>query len=741
VYLFAYNTVSALGWLFVLYITVQSLLEGKAPKDFWAQVATPLRYVQTAAFLEVLHALFGLVGSSPIATIMQVGSRLGLLWVFSNNYSEAQAHWSLYLMVGSWALVEVPRYAFYAVNIFVDKVPFPLFWARYTLFMVLYPSGITGEITQIFTSLPAVKGTSLVLFYLSLFALLLYVPGSPFMYFHMVGQRKGAFLKRKTAGTPPPPAAGIEFPLDTRTNERSTTNVNKGAFEAAMRVVKPEEADRIKREKNWRYGYHKHVINHVRVLAGESPEKCIDACKAGLQYLHDSFEFIRDGKTMKLSEAMATINGSFATGFVKGTKPKPEKYDYVVEYSKFPDTGAGKKLRGDELKAQLKLWASRGTIEQDCADQITSVIDHPEWQDLSQYYFVLLGAGSAMGPLITLLEHGANIIAIDIDRKPVWERLIKLAKESCGSMYFPLKREGLTEDQWADNAGCNLFTQTPEVCNWVKQVGQGKDLVVGGYAYLDGALHVKVALAMDAVMEGVIKSRKGNERSVTLAFLCTPTDVHLIPQDAYNGAQANYSKRPLYQRLLELLPLGQLKKNVLPPVKASNGSTLYMVDGIVVPQGPNYALAKRMQHWRAMVSWSQGVQVSSNVAPSTATKSVVHNKQFAAAYQGFKYFRPMEIMYQETSNAVMGALLIHDVRAPNAKTKKQMSQFTNPQELFSIGGFHGGVWRSAYNINSFGTYAAVFYYAKTYSVHLIGGLAVVGGAVFQMIRNPPHLWF
>lgn len=36
--------------------------------------------------------------------------------------------------------------------------------------------------------------------------------------------------------------------------------------------------------------------------------------------------------------------------------------------------------------------------------------------DLSGNYFVLLGAGAAMGPLITLLSLGANIIAIDIVR-------------------------------------------------------------------------------------------------------------------------------------------------------------------------------------------------------------------------------------------------------------------------------------------------------------------------------------
>ena len=40
--------------------------------------------------------------------------------------------------------MEVPRYLFYACNLFMKKVPTPLFFLRYNLFMALYPSGISG---------------------------------------------------------------------------------------------------------------------------------------------------------------------------------------------------------------------------------------------------------------------------------------------------------------------------------------------------------------------------------------------------------------------------------------------------------------------------------------------------------------------------------------------------------------------------------------------------------------------
>lgn len=59
----------------------------------------------------------------------------------------------------SWALVEVPRYAFYAMNL-LGSVPYPLFWLRYSLFAILYPTGITGELGCMYYSLVDLKGDS-----------------------------------------------------------------------------------------------------------------------------------------------------------------------------------------------------------------------------------------------------------------------------------------------------------------------------------------------------------------------------------------------------------------------------------------------------------------------------------------------------------------------------------------------------------------------------------------------------
>jgi len=178
----------------------------------------------------------------------------------------------------------------------------------------------------------------------------------------------------------------------------------------------------------------------------------------------------------------------------------------------------------------------------------------------------------------------------------------------------------------------------------------------------------------------------------------------------------------------------------LEPVDSAEGLTIYLVDGITVAQGPNYALAKRMQHWRAIVARSAGLTVSTNIAPSTRTQSVVSNVQFAAAYEGMYHFKPMEITNPETSNAVMGALLINDICNPESVAQGRVN-LKHPLELFASGGFHGGIWRCGFTISSLGTYAALLFYVSYYKTYVFAGVAgCVGGIAYILRAGLPHKW-
>jgi Protein tyrosine phosphatase-like protein, PTPLA len=631
-------------------------------------------------------------------------------------------------MILSWATVEVPRYLFYVATIVVSstpqkKTPFPLFWLRYSLFAVLYPTGITGELTVFLQAARDAaflqrfgSGTTLLYAYL---LPVIYFFGSPFMIYNMVLNRQSAFRKR--FAKPPPPVRGLAWPMVG--TERSSTETNKAILAAAVGAVNPAARDAILAGRQWRFQYTRHLAALVEAQC-QSPAAALAVAQAGLEEAYRRFEFVApDGTSQSFADAMAPKKSTeapfFYTGFVKGTKAKDPQVSLKVPYK-------GQTLTGQALKDQIQKWVDYGTIEPSCGSAMQKCVDHPEWvSDISNRYFVLLGAGSAMGPLLALLALGANIIAVDLDRPMIWKRLITLAKESSGSITFPLKVDPskcTSDDLLYENAGCNLFTHTPMIRDWLMNLYPDKvAFTVGCYAYLDGALHVQVSLAMDAICRDLSEKRK----NTSLAYLCTPTDLHLIPKEAYDAQVENYKIycKKLYCMFLHLInPKKFLRKNPRAPVVGNDGQSYYIVNGISVAQGPNYALAKRMQHWRAIVARSKGCIVSSNVAPSTSTASVVHNRTFAWAYEGMPYFKPYEIFAPETSNAVMSTLLIYDLYDPKSVGNPKVS-LDNPNQLFAYNSFHGGVWRCAYKIDSIGEASVFLYFGRLAAPYVYGTVA------------------
>lgn len=464
------------------------------------------------------------------------------------------AQWGAALMIFSWALVEVPRYLFYVAAIVTGDAtkgtPYPLFWLRYSLFAVLYPTGISGELSVFLTSAKCdtflstlgESNKSIMYWYAMAFPII-YAPGALPMIFNMVANRKSAMKKR--FARPPPPPRGLVWPVtETKANGeevRSSTPVAKEILAAAIGAVNPELAEKVRNEKKWRFGYQKHLVNMVEAQC-KSPEDALKIANAGLNKAYMTFQFVSsDGsKTTTFAEAMSSKSSDkFHTGFIKGELAPQKEKKLEVGYK-------GKQISGDELKAQVKEWVDYGTIEPSAGEAICSCVDNPGWIDLSDRYFVLLGAGSAMGPFEVLMQLGANVIGIDLDRPFIWQRLINRVKNSSGSITFPMSKE---QSKCADEkelfaaSGCNLFTQAPMIRDWLVDLYPGKSFTVGSYAYLNGALHVQVSLAMDAICRDLCDKRK----NTSLAYLCTPTDLHLIPKEAHDAAEANYkefSKKP-----------------------------------------------------------------------------------------------------------------------------------------------------------------------------------------------------
>ncbi|VAH72531.1 unnamed protein product [Triticum turgidum subsp. durum] len=210
-YLSVYNWVVFVGWAQVLYYAVTALLAG-GHEGVYAAVERSLQLAQTAAVMEILHGLVGLVRSPVTATLPQIGSRLFLTWGILWSFPETQSHILVTSLVISWSITEIIRYSFFGLKEMLGFAPSWLLWLRYSTFLILYPIGILSEVGLIYIALPYMKVSekyfvkmpnkwnfSFDYFYTCVIAIGVYVPGGPHMFTYMLAQRKKALSKAKTA--------------------------------------------------------------------------------------------------------------------------------------------------------------------------------------------------------------------------------------------------------------------------------------------------------------------------------------------------------------------------------------------------------------------------------------------------------------------------------------------------------------------------------------------------------------
>lgn len=135
--------------------------------------------IQSIMFLDIVHALLKLVRGNIIATILQVGSRIYVVWMIVRQ-QDAPNIWN-YLMYTAWSLAEIIRYQYY-----IHKPSEGLLlFLRYNAFIILYPIGVlTGELPLIYQNYQATKNI------VNLVIMFLYIPFFPYLYIHMLSLRK-----------------------------------------------------------------------------------------------------------------------------------------------------------------------------------------------------------------------------------------------------------------------------------------------------------------------------------------------------------------------------------------------------------------------------------------------------------------------------------------------------------------------------------------------------------------------
>lgn len=201
-YLVLYNVVMCAGWLSVGAISVRHYAQTKSIEGLYDNVELPLKVFQTAAVLEIFHCMFGIVRSSAFLTAMQVFSRVFTVWGVTHSVREVQDEPGVALYITCWTCTEIVRYAFYTFGL-LNQLPYILTWLRYTLFIILYPSGVAGELWTTYSALPHVQKSGLYsvslpndynisfdFYKILIFWMLLYIPFFPRLYSHMLHQRR-----------------------------------------------------------------------------------------------------------------------------------------------------------------------------------------------------------------------------------------------------------------------------------------------------------------------------------------------------------------------------------------------------------------------------------------------------------------------------------------------------------------------------------------------------------------------
>ena len=488
--------------------------------------------------------------------------------------------------------------------------------------------------------------------------------------------------------------AGVVFPTSAD-GRRSTSALGRAVTADALRAADPAGALDAERDTNWRAGY----IAHFRLLveAGlPSRKAAVSVARDGLESLHRRMRVADAGGGETGLDTLLSAPGHrrVTTVTVPGTGPPGDGLSLPYR---------GGQLRGDALARRLDAWVDDGVIEPSCADAIRTVAAHPEWLRLPGRTIAMLGAGTEVGPLAPLLGWGARVIAVDLPRPAIWERILDTARRSAGTLLVPVaahqagpRGAGGGSEALAQRAGLDLASDIPDVADWLGAMDG--PLVLGNYVYADGAANVRLSAAVNAL---TVRLQAGRG-DTALAFLATPTDVFAVPPEAVAQSARAYAARSraakVAGRPLRTLSGGRLLRRAYLP-----GVDPGINDSLVRQQGPNYALAKRVHRWRATLARDAGTTVSLNVAPPTRTRSVLKNRVLAAAYAGAHRFG-VEVFEPATCRVLMAALLVHDLHTGGGPAH------AHPWQDEAHAAAHGGLWRIAYAPRSVLAFAAALGY-------------------------------
>ena len=286
-------------------------------------------------------------------------------------------------------------------------------------------------------------------------------------------------MSAETASIPSPPprprpsatdwwllGPGVSFPAAPN-GTRSTTAPAKSVWAAAALALGTPEgaalAAALLDEPDWRHTYDEHLTRLAELQSTASPDACVRSCRAGLDALHDTFEYIRGDDVATLREALSRPDDgpALATAVVRGAGPKPEPALVPVPFrdpnpadptsTRHVFEGAG---RGDARASlgQRRRGGTRRAPRPRRGPRQRRAMDRAA--DLEDIVFVLLGGTSELCPAKPLLARGASVAVVARGSARLRALAEYAAASPGGVLYLPLApaNDGNEDDNDDDDA-------------------------------------------------------------------------------------------------------------------------------------------------------------------------------------------------------------------------------------------------------------------------------------------------
>ena len=204
IYLFLYNFIQLCGWSFFFFRGVLNLINFNSLQEMYSNTHIILECCQYGAFLEIIHAITGIVKTSILSTSIQIIGRISIVLLL--QFVPVEISYGYLIIFFAWSSIEIVRYSYYILNLIKKNysnfnIPYLLIWCRYTFFIVLYPIGSFGEMLIIynaqkyFNKIILWKNNAFNIFVGNLFypIYILFLPSLIFMYGYLFKQRKKVF--------------------------------------------------------------------------------------------------------------------------------------------------------------------------------------------------------------------------------------------------------------------------------------------------------------------------------------------------------------------------------------------------------------------------------------------------------------------------------------------------------------------------------------------------------------------